>query len=72
VIPITLAGAVWIILYIIGAVMIWGLVKWLIDSNPWMPPQGKQIANYVLIVLVVLICIGFILSFISGQSLFRG
>lgn len=68
---IRLDQAVWIVLYIVGAAMIWGLLKWIIDSNPWIPPKGKEIANYALIVLVALVLIGIILSAISGQSIFR-
>jgi uncharacterized Tic20 family protein len=68
---IRLDQAVWIVLYIVGAAMIWGLLKWIIDSNPWIPPKGKEIANYALIVLVALVLIGIILSAITGTPLFR-
>ncbi len=59
---ISIQGAVTIIIYLVVGGIIFGLLKWLIDASP-IPGQFKQIAQFVLIALAVLVLIGVLLSF---------
>ena len=70
---ISIASAVWFILYILGAGMIFGLLLWMIGyveaSFPTIQPFGK-FARIALVILAVLVLIGVILSFM-GHPVFR-
>lgn len=67
---ISLSGAVTIVLYLIVGGLIFWLLSWLVNYiNP--PEPFRKIANVVLVVLAVLVCIGLLLSLVGGQPLFR-
>jgi hypothetical protein len=68
---ISISGAVWIIVYLIVGGLIFGLLRWLINSSP-IDAKFKDIANWVLIVLAVLVLIGVLLNFLGvGGAVFR-
>jgi branched-subunit amino acid ABC-type transport system permease component len=66
-----LTQIVWIMLYLIGAVIIFGLLKLLIDRNPWIPLDWKPTLNYILLALGIIAIIFVILSFITGTPILR-
>ncbi len=59
---ISIQAAVSIIIYLVVGGIIFALLQWLVKSSP-MNEQFKGIANWVLIVLAVLVLIGVLLSF---------
>ena len=61
---ISIEGAVRVIVYLIIGGIIFGLLKWLVDASP-IPDKFKQIANFILIALAVLVLIGILLSFVG-------
>jgi hypothetical protein len=70
---ISISGAVTIIVYLIIGGVIFALLRWLINSSP-IDPKFKEIANWVLIVLAVLVLIGVLLNFAGiggGGPIFR-
>jgi hypothetical protein len=70
---ISISGAVTIIVYLIIGGVIFALLRWLINSSP-IDPKFKEIANWVLIVLAVLVLIGVLLNFAGiggGGAIFR-
>jgi len=73
---IDLAGVVHIIVWILVAAIIFGLLFYLIQVVgrlfPGEPGQlFIKVANVVLLVLAILVIIGFVLSFATGQPLFK-
>ncbi len=67
---ISLSGAVSVIIYLVVAGLIFWLLWFLI--NYIAPPEPfRKIANVVLMVLAVLVCIGILLSLVGGQPIFR-
>jgi len=67
---ISLSAAVSVILYLVVAGLIFWLLYFLI--NYIAPPEPfRKIANVVLMVLAVMVCIGILLSLVGGQPLFR-
>ncbi len=67
---ISLAAAVSLIIYLIVGGLIFWLLWWLISYiNP--PEPFRKVANVVLMVIAVLVCIGVLLSFLNGQPMFR-
>ncbi len=67
---ISISGAVHLILYLVIGGLIFWLLYFLINYiNP--PEPFKKIANVILVVLAVLVCIGVLLSLLGGQPLFR-
>jgi hypothetical protein len=67
---ISLSGAVTVILYLVVAGLIFWLLWFLI--NYIAPPEPfRKIANVILMVLAVMVCIGILLSLVGGQPLFR-
>lgn len=73
---ISISAAVTIILYLLVGALIFGLLYWLIGYVGRAFGDGAEpfikIARVILVVLAVLVCIGILLSLISGgQPLFR-
>ena len=67
---ISLSGAVAVIMYLVIGGLIFGLLWWLISYID--PPEPfKKVANVILMVLAVMVCIGILLSLVGGQPLFR-
>lgn len=67
---ISLSGAVYLVLYIIVAGLIFWLLWFLLNYiNP--PEPFKKIGSVALVVLGVLVCIGILLSFVGGNPVFR-
>ncbi len=62
---ISLSGAVYIIVYIVVAGLIYFLLNYLIDAVP-APDPFKKVAKVILLVLGILVCIGFLLSLLNG------
>ena len=69
---ISIGAAVMVIVYLVGGGVIFALLRWLINSSP-IDAKFKEIANWVLIVLAVLVLIGLLLSFTGAMPgpLFR-
>jgi hypothetical protein len=65
---ISLATVVWFVVYLLVAGCVFGLLKLIVDKNPWMPEAWKPTVNYILLVLAVLILIGLLISLIPGQG----
>lgn len=67
---ISLSAAVSIVIYlVVGGLVLWLLFFLIGYINP--PEPFKKVANVVLMVLAVLVCIGVLLSFLNGQPMFR-
>lgn len=67
---ISISAAVTVVLYLIVAGLIFWLLWFLVNYiNP--PEPFKRIANVVLVVLAVLVCIGILLSLVGGTPIFR-
>lgn len=66
---ISISGAAHVILTLIVAGLIFGLLWWLVNYvNP--PEPFKKLANVILAILAVLVCVGVLLSLIQGVPLF--
>jgi hypothetical protein len=59
---ISIQSAVTVIVYLLVGGIVFSLLRWLINSSP-IDPKFKEIANWVLILLAVLVLIGILLSF---------
>ncbi len=68
---ISLSQIVWTVVYVLIAAGIFGLLKLLIDKNPWLPSEWKPTINYIFLVLIVLFLIGVLISLITGTTLIR-
>lgn len=68
---ISLTEIVWTVVFMIGAGAVFGLLKLLIDRNPWMPAEWKPTVNYILLVMAVLVLIGIIFSLMTKTPLIR-
>lgn len=67
---ISIGGAVYVVVYLMIAGLIFFLLWWLVSYiNP--PEPFKKVANVVLAVLAVLVVIGILLSLVSGTPIFR-
>jgi hypothetical protein len=67
---ISLQGVVQLVLYLIVGGLIFWLLWWLV--NYIAPPEPfRKIANVILAVLAVLVCIGILLSLVGGTPVFR-
>ncbi len=69
---ISISGVVWLIVYILVAGVIYYLLDLLIEKAPFVPPQFKQIAHYVLLVCAILVAIGLLLNFLGVGVPFGG
>ena len=67
---ISLSAAVAIVVYLVIAGLIFFLLHWLIGYCGVPEPFGK-VARIVLAIMAVLVIIGLLLSFVSGQPVFR-
>jgi hypothetical protein len=68
---VSLSQVVTVVLYLLIAGAVLGLLKLLIDRAPFLPEGWKPIANYILLVLAVLVLIGILLSLVNGTPLIR-
>jgi len=68
---ISLTDIVWTVVFMIGAGAVFGLLKLLIDRAPFLPDGWKPTANYILLVMAVLVLIGIILSLMTKTPLIR-
>lgn len=68
---ISLQGVVMVIVYLLGAAIVFGLLDYLVQSAPFVPEPWKPVIRWVLLALGVLILIGLLLSFIGGTPVFR-
>ncbi len=71
---VSLSGIVLIVVYLLVAAGVLGLLWFLIgfcERNLGGPPQVYAVIRVIFVVLVVLLLIGLLLSFVSGQSLFK-
>jgi hypothetical protein len=67
---ISISAAVTVVLYLIIAGLIFGLLWWLIGYCG-VPEPFNKVARVILAVLAVFVCIGILLSLVSGQPVFR-
>ncbi len=67
---ISLSAAVTLIVYLIVAGLIWGLL-WFLIGYCGLPEPFDKVCRVVLMVLGVLVLIGILLTFVSGQPIFR-
>ena len=71
---IDLQSVVQIVVYLLVAAVVFGLLYWLVDKIGAMF-QGSEpfvkIAKLILLILAVLICIGVLVSLVSGRPMFR-
>ncbi len=68
---ISITSAVTFVVLLIFGGIIFGLLSLLIDKAPFLPEGWKPVGKYVLLVIAVLVLIGFLISLISGQPVFR-
>lgn len=71
---ISLEGVVWTILYLLIAVVVLGLLWWLIgyfEREFGGPPMAYKVIRAVFVILIVLLLIGLLLSLLTGRPLFR-
>ena len=67
---ISISAAVSVLLYLIIAGLIFFLLWWLV-GYVGLPEPFNKVAHVVLAILAVFVCIGILLSLISGQPLFK-
>lgn len=67
---ISTSAAVSAIISLVVAGLIFGLLYWLIGVCK-IPEPFNNVARVILAVLAVLVCIGILLSFVSGTPVFR-
>jgi hypothetical protein len=63
--PVNVMTIVWDVVIIIGLLIIFGILFYLIDKAPLIPPLGKQLLKYFLLLVGALVVIFFILRFIG-------
>lgn len=73
---ISLEGAVWTVIYLLVAAVVFGLLYFLINAiGRELPGEGAQMfvkfARILLLVLAVLVVIFMLLSLVGGKPLFR-
>lgn len=68
---ISLTGAIWIILYLVVAAIVFGLLDYLIRTAPFIPDGWKPVLRWILAALGILVLIGILLSFLGGGPIFR-
>jgi phosphotransferase system glucose/maltose/N-acetylglucosamine-specific IIC component len=69
---ISVTDIVWTIVYILCCGGIWYLLNLLIDKTPYVNPQFKEFAKFVLMALAILLAIAILLNFMSGGRIFSG
>lgn len=67
---ISISAAVYVIVYLLVAGLIFWLL-WFLISYIAPPEPFRKIANVVLMILAVMVVIGILLSLIGGQPIFR-
>ena len=67
---ISIQAAVTVVIYLIIAGLVFWLLWWLLNFVA--PPEPfRKIGTVILAVLAVLVCIGILLSLVTGQPIFR-
>jgi hypothetical protein len=67
---ISLSAAVYVLVYLLIAGLVFYLLWWLI-GYVGLPEPFAKVANIVLAILAVFVIIGILLSLVGGQPLFR-
>lgn len=67
---ISLEAAVWIVVYLVVAGLVFGLLFWLVQYIG-LPAPFDKVARVALAILAVLVLIGILLSVVGGQPIFR-
>lgn len=62
---IDMGTVVWDVVKIIGLLIVFGILFYLIDRAPFIPALGKQLLKYFLLLIGALVVIFFILRFIG-------
>jgi hypothetical protein len=65
---VSLEGIVTFIVYLLIAVVVLGLLWWLIgyvEAQGWGPPQAFKVIRVIFVVLIVLLCIAILMSLIG-------
>lgn len=71
---ISLTGLVMVVVWMLIAAVVIGLLWWLIgyvEAQGWGPPNVFKVIRVVFVVLIVIGLCFFLISFTTGQALFR-